>query len=418
MGIDSKFKKLLKPYMGLPKEIYVVFIARIVNAMGMFVFPLLTLLLTKKIGMSKVEAGAWISIQGVIFMLVSLVGGKLADTIGRKKLIIVFDSLAALCYIGCAFIEPSMAMVYLIMLGGACMGMSDPAHNSLIADLTTPENRDGAFSLIYLGFNIGFALGPLLGGMLFENHLRIFFLGDAITAIIATLLILIFVGETIHKTKEQASENSELEKAESGSIIRVLLKRPILIYFSLIAIGYNFVYSQWGFLIPLHTEFNFPNEGAALYGKLGSFNGLIVMILTPFITSFFVKKKNTRKIVYGGILYVFGFGMLGFISTKLAFFLSVLIFTIGEILITISMMPFIANHTPASHRGRMNSVLPILMGLGYTVAPVISGKALEFISIETAWRYIGIIMIISTLFMLKLDNSDHKFSEKNEQVEV
>jgi len=229
-----------------------------------------------------------------------------------------------------------MKMVYLIMLSGIFMGIGDPAHNALIADITTPENRDGAYSLTYMGFNIGFAVGPMIGGLLFENHLKLLFLGDAITALIATTLVLMFIGETIEKTKEDLGEERKLETRVEGSIFKVLLSRPILIYFSLIMFGYNFVYSQWGFLMPLHTEQNFINEGANLYGKLASFNGFIVMVFTPLITSIFSNKKNIRKIFFGGILYTIGFGLLGFISTKLAFFLSVLIFTTGEILITIS----------------------------------------------------------------------------------
>ena len=410
---SSTINKLLKPYKGLPKEIYIIFIARIVNALGMFVFPLLTLLLTKKLGLSTTEAGVWITLSGLVFMPAGLIGGKLADSYGRKKLIIVFDTLAALCYIICAIIPPSMTMVYLIVTAGFFMGVGDPAHSSIIADLTTPENRDGAFSLTYLGFNIGFAVGPIIGGLLFENHLRLFFLVDAITALMAITLIYLFVEETLHKTKEEVTEDRAMEQIVHGSIFSVLIKRPMLLLFSVVAIGYNFVYAQWGYLIPLHVESNFANEGARLYGLMASANGAVVMIFTAILTAIFIKKSNIRKMVYGGVLYVIGFGMLGFVSTKVAFFVSVFIFTLGEILVTISFMPFIANHTPASHRGRMNSILPLLMGLGYTLAPVLTGKALEYISIPAAWKIIGAIMITSTLLMALLDKIDAKKSTVN-----
>ncbi len=42
------FRKLFGPYLGLRKEIYIIFISRTINAMGAFVFPFLTLLLTEK----------------------------------------------------------------------------------------------------------------------------------------------------------------------------------------------------------------------------------------------------------------------------------------------------------------------------------------------------------------------------------
>ncbi len=298
------------------------------------------------------------------------------------------------------------------------MGIGDPAHNAMIADLTTPENRDAAYSMSYMGFNVGIAVAPTVGGLLFENHLKLMFLGDAITALIAVALVLIFIEETIGKTKEELGEDRKLEKRVDGSIFRVLMSRPILIYFAIIAFGYNFVYSQWGFLMPIHVEYNFVDEGAKLYGKMASFNGLIVIVCTPMVTSLLSKKRNIMKMVYGGILYMVGFGMLGFISTKSAFFLSVLIFTIGEIVVVISVMPFITNHTPASHRGRMSSVLPLIMGLGHTLGPVIMGKVLENISIEVGWRYMGLIMLISTLLMFVLGKIEEIYEKKRNIVSV
>ena len=403
---------ILKPYRGLPREVYIIFIARIINAMGVLVFPLLTLILTKKLGLSNAEAGFWISISGFMFGPAALIGGKLTDVIGRKKIIILFDTLGAIAYLTVSFLEPSMLLVYFIMAAGFFMGMAHPAHDALIADLTTPENRNGAYSLTYLGFNLGFILGPVLGGFLFENYFRFIFIIDGITALAAVILISLFIDETIEKTKEEVGEERELEKRVEGSIFKVLLSRPILLYFALASFGYSFVYSQWSFMMPLHVESNFVDQGAKIFGKMASFNGLIVIIFTPILTSLLMKKNNIRRIIYGGIFYTMGFSLLGFISTQMAFFLSVFIFTLGEILVTISTVPFIVNHTPASHRGRMNSVLPLLIGFGHTLGPLIMGHVLDIVPIEIGWKYIGIVMVVFTLLMMLIEKIDRNEAEK------
>ena len=95
--------KLLKPYYGLPKEVYVIFFSRIINAMGLFVHPLLTFLLTAKIGLTSTQAGTIVAISGLIFVPAGLLGGKLADIIGRKRIIVIFDTLGSLSLIICAF---------------------------------------------------------------------------------------------------------------------------------------------------------------------------------------------------------------------------------------------------------------------------------------------------------------------------
>jgi MFS family permease len=411
----EKIKSLLDPYKGLPKEIYVIFISRIINAMGCFVMPLLTLILTEKIGLSKEISGMYISISGLLFMPAAMIGGKLTDIIGRKKVIIIFDLLSAMLYIICGFMNPSVNMIYVLMLASTSMVIAGPAHDALIADLTTPKNRDGAYALSYMGWNIGFAIGPIIGGLLYENYLSLIFIGDALTALISLSLIFIFIKETIHLTKEEVKEEGRtLEKREEGSIVSVLLKRPILIYFAICAFGYNFVYSQWSFMMPMHSRENFLSMGAKYYGLMAAFNGLTVMLFTPFITKMSQNTKHIRKMIYGGLFYAFGFGMLGVLNTLPFFFVSVFIFTLGEIILSISITPFIANHTPMSHRGRMNAVLPIIYGMGYTLGPITMGKVLGYISIESAWLLLGMVAIISSIFMYGLERYDRKETRKKE----
>ncbi len=106
------------------------------------------------------------------------------------------------------------------------------------------------------------------------------------------------------------------------------------------------------------------------------------------------------------MFYLIGFGVLGFVETRTAFFLAVFLMTLGEIIVVISFTPFIINHTPASHRGRMNSVLPMLIGLGHTVSPYIMGILLETITIPRAWNLISLLMIVSMIGMYVLDQNE------------
>ncbi len=399
-------RNYFKSYEGLPKEIYVIFIARMINAMGIFVFPLLIILMNQELGMTPKESGLVMMIGGFIFTFSSLLGGKLVDTLGRKKILVVFDTIAALFYMTCAFLPITKLTLALLMSAMFCYGMSDPAHGALVADLTNKENRENAFSLTYLGFNLGFALGPTLGGILFSKKMFfLFFMGDAVTALIGVTLITLFIPETIHLTKDD-THLADAEKNEEGSIFKVVLSRPVLIVFSAIMLGYNFVYEQWSFLIPLHASEIYGKGGAALYGILASFNGLVVIVFTPYLTSKLEGKRNTWRIIIGGLLYFAGFSILGFFETKAAFFVTVFLMTLGEIIVVISFMPFIINHTPASHRGRMNSVLPMIIGLGHTISPYVMGTALEYISIPRAWHFISLLMLVSVLGMYLLDQKE------------
>lgn len=409
------FKKIITTYDGLPREIYIIAIARFVNAVGLFIFPLLTLLLTKKIGLNEAETGFWIAVSGFSSIPMSIVGGKLTDIFGRKKLVIYPNIVATILYASCAFIEPSMLMVYLIIGAGSILHSSWPAMNSLIADITIPSNRNESFSLAYLGNNLGFAVGPFIGGLLFKNHLKLFFLIDAGTTFLSTLLIIFFIKETLFKAKEETDQ--VLERAVIGSVRSILFKRPIILIFSFLLLGYHFVYAQWSFLMPIHLERLFVDEGARLFGTFASLNGVVVIIFTPIITSGFAKMSNLKKTVIAGLMYSIGFGLLGFIEIKFAFFMSVVIFTLGEILLVISTMPFLSNHTPVSHRGRINSIVNIIMGIGHMGGPIIVGNLLNYISIATTWKLVGLVAFISAIFLYILDFFDTK-KQKNIKANV
>ncbi|MCK5674209.1 MAG: MFS transporter, partial [Spirochaetales bacterium] len=376
-------KKLFSPYTGLRKEIYFILISTTINAFGALIFPFMTLLLNNKIGLSPSQTGYIVALTGLLYAPASLIGGKLSDKYGRKKVLIVFEILAALSYSVCIFLDPGMEMVSMLMSASFFFGIAGPSHGAMIADLTTPGQRQGAYSLNYLGFNLGFAFAQILAGYLFQNYLQLMFIIDTATAMTGIFLIALFVPET-YKPKTIKNKEQKL-KLTGESIIKVLLKKPILIYFSLAIFGYRFVYSQWSFMIPMQLEHNFYGEGAKLFGFLGSVNAFFVVIFTPILTMLFAKRSNLDRIIYGGILFFIGFGMLGVFNTKAAFFISVIIFTTGEILEAISVMPFIMNHTPETHRGRMNSVLPIIMGAGFSIGPIVMGTVLEKSSFNISW---------------------------------
>lgn len=407
------FKRLFRSYIGLPKEIYIIAISKFVNAMGAFIFPLMTLILKRKIGLDSDAIGVIVSIFGITYLPAALIGGKLTDSIGRKKIIVIFDSLGSLCYIICSFIEPSMITVYLIGLASFIFGFAGPAHDSLIADLTTTQNREASYSLGYLGFNMGFAIGPALGGLLFENHLAFLFIGDGVTILLATMMIAIFIKEEAIHHEEQSTNT--LEEEVEGSVFKVLKERPVLLYYALISFGFTFVYSQWGFLTPLHTEAIYKEQGPKIYGYLSSFNGITVMLTTTIITNFLIRinVKNIYKIAVGGLLYGLGLGILGFSDSIVSFFIAIGIFTIGEVVVAISSAPFIMNHTPASHRGRMNSIIPLIIGAGHVTGPLITGKVIKHVAIPTVWKYVLLICTFYALLMFILGLNEERLNGKN-----
>lgn len=388
-------KNLLSTYKGLPREIYILFIGKIVNALGAFVQPLMSLILTQKLFMSAGDAGKFVTILALCQVPCIILGGKLADSIGRKKVIITFQLFGAAMFIICGIMPLTNFTPILMILSSCFYSLSTPAYDALTADLTQESNRKSSYSLLYMGFNIGFAIGPVLGGFLYNDYLWLVFIGDAMTTLIALSLLILNVKEPNRKEKECEEEAGKLEE----STIKVLLKTPILILFPLTMLLYQFAYSQWMFTLPIHLGNLFNEGGAKIYGFLGGFNGLLVMIFTPILT-YKTKRYRTLDIMsVGGILYGFSFIICALSNNKELFFVATLILTIGEVLIVINSQAFIANNTPISHRGRVCSIVPMISGAGYALGPIIMGGVIDNMGMVTAWVSVTCVCFVGAFGM-------------------
>lgn len=413
--------RLIGQYKGLPKSIYVIFLARIVNSLGNFVMPFLTIFLTDNLEFTKKIAGRFLMIAAVMYVPGSIIGGKLCDHVGRKKILVIFQGLAALCFVPCAFLGNSRIIPWLLIASGFFTGAASPSHMAMVTDITNTDNRKSAFSLIYLGNNIGFALGPMIAGFLYRNHLSLIFVGDALTTFISLILVTIYIKETIPRKKtlkESSRRYWDNEKAEEGGILTVLLKKPIILIFSIIMAIFSFSYNQYTFSLPIQVNNIFNIDGPKYYGILMTVNALTVVFLTPVITGVTSRFKPTFSIFLGGIQYALGFGMIYFIKSMPMLVISTIIWTIGEVLVTTNSGVYIANNTPISHRGRFNAVLPIIMGMGFAVGPYLTGGFMDMNGVRNVWVLIFALSIIASFLMIVLHEFDNLNSKRIHKMDV
>ncbi len=398
-------KNLLSPYKGLPREIYILFIGKIVNSIGAFVHPLMSLILTQKIGMSASQAGQFVTILAICQVPCMILGGKLSDIIGRRKVIIIFQVLGASMLVICGLIPTTILTAIIMILSSCFYSISSPSYDALNADLTNEGNRKEAYSLLYMGMNIGFAIGPILGGFLYKNYLPLIFIGDALTTTIALVLFIAYVKPSKENVSTEVVNEKEykIDKYASISTAKVLFQIPILILFPIMMLLEQFAYSQWGFSLPLQMVELFGDNSAKLYGFLGAFNAIIVITFTPLLTHKTRKYNSLNVMSLGGVLYGLCFLVISFSKAMPLFFIAVFLLTLGEILLAINSSAFIANNTPPSHRGRISSIMPIISGAGYALGPMIMGNIIDSNSIFMAWMVVTGVSFIGAggLILLK-----------------
>lgn len=402
-------------YGGLKQPVYILFFARIVNRMGDFVKLFLTLYLTQILGLPAETAGMYVMLSAGSSMAGGMLGGSLTDMFGRRRMILGLQMSSAVLVGICGFLPPNIWIAWFLIVASAAMGAVRPVVNSIVADLTSSEKRQRAYSLLYLGTNIGVAIGPMIAGFLFRNYLRWIFWGDALTTLAAFFLVLFFVPETKPSkadiTKSMQGE-FHLEQAEEGSVFRALLRRPVLLLFAPLGVMSNFIYSQHAFTIPLHLSELWGERGAEMFGSIMSLNAVVVLIATTGVLFVFGRFKPLNNMVFASLFFMAGFGMLNLVSTFPLFLVSTVLWTLGEIIMVTNLSVFIANHTPISHRGRFNGLLSLIFGLGFTIGPYISGFGIEAIGIEGMWRITGIVAAVNAAMFLILFRYDQQRSLK------
>ena len=393
-------KQLVTQYAGLKREIYILFIGKLVTAMGSFVWPMLTFFLTTKLGLSDGMSTLLIATASVLSFPAALLGGKLADRFSRKSIIILFDCLTVSLYLLAAILPLTIGTAVLLFLAGLFQTIESPAYDALNADYSTSQQREKAYSLSYLGFNLGFIVGASVSGLLFENFLQLAFCVNGLAIFTSTVLIIFFVhrknaiSEDADALQQHYSEY-EMPVDEKLSVLKVLKQRPVLISMLLVGCFASMPSNLVGILLPLQLKDVMGQAGATLYGYLNSLNGFVVIVFTPILTILLKKLTEIPKTILGLLLFVAGIALFSLDTAAAVLFVGMFVFTLGEVVTVLGSNPYTSRRIPASHRGRVGGISSVV----YSVFSSLTQYLISFMLIATGSNYslIWLVFIICGL---------------------
>lgn len=401
-----EIRKMLTQYKGLRREIYVLCFGRVVTNLGSMVYPMLTLILSRKLGMSASAIAIFMVVVGVVMLPANLLGGRLADRYNKKFIIVLFDAISVFCYLACAAIPLSYVSIGLMLVAAIFQSMEWPSYNALIAELSTTKQRESAFSLAYLCANLGLVLSPTIAGLLFEHLLWLSFLISGVAIGLSTVLIFFLIRDVTPVEDHSEAAIYQQSRREAGLMKILRENRTVLLYVIAAAI-YAAAYSQYNYLMPLSMSAIHGARGAVLFGTVSSLNCIVVVFFTPVITKLFSKFHEPARFLMGLLLILAGYGvflaLLGFIPS---YYAAILLFTWGEIFVTTAEGPFLSTRIPASHRGRINSFSSVLGSITYSVLNVGVGQLYDHCGAAPAWiPVIGFLLlsILMAVILIRVD---------------
>lgn len=405
----QKVRNTFSIYMRFPRMIYIFFICRLINAIGFFVFPFLTLFLTINLSLSAEKVGLYLMCIQIGQIVGALTGGRFADIFGRKIVLIGFQFAIAIFLFPCAFLGDSLLIPKILIFASFFQGATWPVYDAMAVDLSTPKNRKEIFSFIYLGLNLGFGIGALIAGFLYTHYIKLLFLGNVAAILIVCLFVYLFILETL--PYEIRLKNRSIKKE---SMLSLLMKKPIVLFFSLVSILFYLVHSQFFFSLPLQINDIFGQAGPRYFGIVMSFNCFAIVFMTMFINIISRKNHPILNVTFSGILFAIGFGMLYWVSQFNWLLVSTFIWSMGEILIRINAGVYIANHSPVTHRSRFNSLVSISGSVSRIIGPPIFGYIITNLGIRQVWVFTFFISIIATVLMYLIyifERDNKKYAE-------
>jgi MFS family permease len=387
-------------YQGLEKNVYILFAIRVINRFGDFVQLLLVLILTGKFGMDSQKTGFYITSILICTSLGQLAGGSVADRFPRKRVLAFCQGMVSLCYLACAFAVGSsfvQLVPALILVCSPFRGATAPVSNTMVADFTSEEDRGRAFSLLYLGTNIGVALGPMAAAFLYARSLPLLFGGSALLIAFSTLMLLFHI--PLVRTE---SFRGDANKTESH-FLRELIRIPAIVWYLVLFVLYCFAYEQNTFALPLQfSSFFGVNAGATRFGYLMTVNAVTVLVVTPLITKLTNSRHQLKNMQLAMWFYVFGFALYAVCTEFWLFLVATFIWTIGEILVATNGNVFLNAYAPVRYRARFNAVSITAGGLGHALGPSLGAFILGDGNYFLLWSVMSAICFVLVLLYFQM----------------
>lgn len=374
----------------LPRTFWVLWAGMLINRLGAFVLPLLTIYLTKERGLSLTEAGQVLAAFGLGSLAASFVGGTLADLLGRRAtmLISLLGSAAAMLAFGAARSRLELLGAALVL--GAIADMYRPASQAMIADVVPPEKRAQAFSLLFWAINLGFAAAVALGGLVAEKSFSALFWADAATTLFFAGLVLALITETRPPARANAPAPDALAPYKDSAFAPFLLINFLVVL----------VFMQFQTALP--EAMRRAGSSTAEYGYALSLNGLLIVLLQPFMGALVGSYRRSRVLAVASLLVGAGFAATAWAHGFVAFAATVAVWTLGEVMMAPLNSSVVADLAPEALRGRYQGAFGLTWSSGFLVAPLLGPETIARFGLDALWAGCGAVGLLAAVVHLGL----------------
>ncbi len=336
--------------------------ATLVNRAGTMVLPFLALFLTKERGLTPEVAGMVLAAYGGTALVTAPLAGRLSDRLGARRLSIIALASSGVCFLVYPLARTKLELIAATVVLAVLAESFRPAGMALVAALTPKNRRKEAFALHRLAVNLGMSIGPAVGGLIASRWFAAVFYVDGVTTLVGAAIMALALDRSVDvraAAPDEAPQESEMAAHRDARLLFFLgaLLLNAMVFFQLDA------------ALPLYlvTDLGLPESS---FGLLYSGNTLLIIVFEVPLTSALTRWPPNRALSLGAFFVAVGFGSYMFATGFWSAFVSVVVWTVGEMILFPASAAYVSDLAPEGKSGEYMGFYSMAFAIAFALGPV------------------------------------------------
>jgi len=397
---------------GLPAAFWWIWLATLVNRLGGFVLPFFAFYVTGPLHRSAALAGLVTALFGAGAAVSGVVGGVLADRVGRKQTLVGSQLANAVTIAALGYARSPWALAVGAFAVGLATSASRPAQSAMIADLVPAGDRLRAYALSFWAINLGFSFSMAAVGLVTHFGYHALFYADAASTALCAVLIAVMVRDTTPRDVIRAArvghddvgvgQRGERGRRSEDGLGAVLRDRTFIAFVAAFFVLLT-VFNQCQTGLPIAMAVG--GLSPAVFGRIAAINGVLIVLLQMPITRLLRRYPDGRVLAGAGLMIGTGFGLLAFGQSVTMYVACTVVMTLGEIGNTPTSQAITARLAPEHLRGRYQGVYQLSWTLAQIVSPLVGGAVISSYGGTPLW--IGCFVVAAAVAPVFLRIGSH-----------
>jgi MFS family permease len=359
----------------------------------------------EQFGATPTQVGLILTSFSLFQFLAGPVLGRMSDQMGRKPVLILSQIGTCLGFVLLA-LSQNLWMVYLSrILDGITAGNITVAQ-AAISDITKPEQRAKAFSLIGVSFGLGFFVGPAVAALLSHLSPESPAWGAAILSALSVVctLLLFRDDEEVHRHRQpfRITYRDLSEAFNFEPIVRYLKNlqlRPLMMQFFFFNLSFSAHISCFALFAERRLMWDGHPFGPKEVGYLYAYLGFLGIAIRSWLIGTLIRwlgERGTSRL--GFMLQALGFSAYLFVDSIQGAILASTCSSIGSGLIRPTLGAMMSHAAPPREQGGVFGVSQSLASIASIIAPLIAGLIIEHASLEAWAAFAGGSILFAFIF--------------------